>query len=155
MLFLASSIMSMDLILISEDNNIADAEMMMKANRVRHLPVVGQSNELSGIITSTDVAKSFNKKNKIKTIMSLRVQIIKQDSNIKKIIAQMLKLKISSMLVAHNDDLVGIITTDDLIQFLYELIDEDEHLIEDETTVLLDKDWDEELVLPMTKNQQD
>ncbi len=142
MTFLTKAVMSSQLISISEDQDVADAEALMKTNKIRHLPVVDNFNELSGIITSTDVAKSANKKNKIKAVMSPRVRIIKRDANVKKIIAQMLKFKISSMLVAHEEDLVGIVTTDDLIQLLYELIDEDENLKKLEVSTLIDNDWD-------------
>jgi len=143
MTFLTSAIMSANLISISEDKDVNEAEALMKINRIRHLPVVDSFNELSGIITATDVAKTLNKKNKIKIVMSPRVRIIKLNSNIKKIISQMLKFKISSMLVANEDDLVGIVTTDDLIQLLYELIDDDEHLPKLEVSTLLENEWDD------------
>lgn len=134
--------MSSQLISISEDRDVAEAETLMKINKIRHLPVVDSFNELSGIITSTDVAKSIDKKNKIREVMSPRVRIIKQDANVKKVISQMLKFKISSMLVAKEEDLVGIVTTDDLIQLLYELIDEDDNLKSLEVSTLLENEWD-------------
>ena len=143
MTFLTKSIMSTQLISIYEDRNVAEAEALMKINKIRHLPVVDSFNELSGIITSTDVARTVSKKNKIKDVMSPRVRIIKRDASIKKVIAQMLKFKISSMLVAHEEDLVGIVTTDDLIQLLYELIDDDDHLTKLEVSTLLENEWDE------------
>lgn len=142
MAFLTRSVMSSQLISISEDRDVAEAETLMKINKIRHLPVVDSFNELSGIITSTDVAKSIDKKNKIREVMSSRVRIIKQDANVKKVISQMLKFKISSMLVAKEEDLVGIVTTDDLIQLLYELIDEDDNLKSLEVSTLLENEWD-------------
>lgn len=135
--------MSTQLISIFEDRSVAEAEALMKINKIRHLPVVDSFNELSGIITSTDVAKAVSKKNKIKDVMSPRVRIIRQDASVKKIIAQMLKFKISSMLVAHEEDLVGIVTTDDLIQLLYELVDDDDHLTKLEVSTLLENEWNE------------
>lgn len=142
MTFLTRTVMSSQLISISEDRNVDDAEALMIENKIRHLPVVDSFNELSGIITASDVAKAINKHKKIKEAMSPRVRIIKRDENIKKIISQMLKFKISSMLVSHNEDLVGIVTTDDLIQLLYELIDEDENLQKLEVSTLLDNGWE-------------
>ena len=134
--------MSSQLISISKDKEVVEAEELMTANKIRHLPVIDAFNELSGIITSTDIAKAINKHKKIKEAMSPRVRIIKRDENVKKIIHQMLKFKISSMLVSHNEDLVGIVTTDDLIQLLYELIDEDENLKKLEVSTLLDNEWE-------------
>lgn len=143
MRFLTSSIMSTDLITISENKSIAEAEKLMMSHRIRHLPVVDIFNELSGIISATDVARYQDKKNTVKSIMNSRVRIIKDEANIKKAIDQMLKFKISSMLVSHHEELVGIVTTDDLLQLLYELIDEDENLIRLDVASFLDDEWDE------------
>lgn len=142
MTFLTKAVMSSQLILISEEKDVSEAENLMAQNQIRHLPVVDSFDELAGIITSTDVAKTINKQTKIKEVMSPRVRIIKRDENVKKIIAQMLKFKISSMVVSHNEALVGIVTTDDLIQLLYELIDEDENLKNVEISTLLENEWE-------------
>lgn len=143
MIFSTNSVMSTELILVSENQTVAEADFLMKKYKIRHLPVTDSFNELSGILTSTDVAKTLNKKDLIKTAMNPRVRIIKQDASISKIIAQMLKFKISSMLVVHNEDVVGIVTTDDLIQLLYELIDEEDNKVVSDVSNLLDQEWDE------------
>lgn len=142
MTFLTKTVMSSQLISISEEKNVGEAENLMAENNIRHLPVVDSFNELAGIISATDVAKTLNKQTKIKEAMSPRVRIIKRDENVKKVIAQMLKFKISSILVSHNEDLVGIVTTEDLIQLLYQLIDEDENLKNLEVSTLLDNGWE-------------
>lgn len=142
--------MSQNLISIDENQKVEMAEALMKVNSIRHLPVVDERNELSGIISATDVANAHDKKASVKSVMNPRVRIIKQNSNIKKIIEQMLRFKISSMLVASEDELVGIVTTDDLLQLLYELLDEDEHVQASEVPNLLENDWidgDDEHVL--------
>ncbi|MBY0554644.1 CBS domain-containing protein [bacterium] len=150
MTFLTDSIMSQNLISIEENQKVEMAETLMRVNSIRHLPVVDELNELSGIISATDVANAHDKKISVKSVMSPRVRIIKQNSNIKKIIEQMLRFKISSMLVASGDELVGIVTTDDLLQLLYELLDEDEHVQASEVPNLIENDWidgDDEHVL--------
>lgn len=141
MTFLTDSIMSQNLISINETQSIEIAEALMRVNSIRHLPVVDELNELSGIISATDVANAHDKAATVRSAMSPRVRIIKQNSNIKKIIQQMLKFKISSMLVANEDELVGIVTTDDLLQLLYELLDEDEHVKASEVPNLIENDW--------------
>lgn len=143
MTYLTKSIMSSQLISISENEDVLYAENLMSKNKIRHLPVVDTYNELSGIVSATDLAKSPNKKYKIKDIMNPKVRIIKENASVTKIITQMLKFKISSMLVSHNEDLVGIVTTDDLIQLLYELIDENENLNKLEVSTLVESEWDE------------
>ena len=142
MIFLTRSVMSSQLVSISEDREATEADELMKRHKIRHLPVVDIFNELAGIISSTDVANSHGKKNKIKDLMNPRVRVIKQDANVKKIIAQLLKYKISSMLVAQGEEIVGIVTTDDLLQLLYELLDEDDNLKKLEVSTLIENEWD-------------
>jgi CBS domain-containing protein len=144
MTFLTDSIMTSNLISVEENKSIAMAEGLMKLYSIRHLPVVDAENELSGILSATDVAGAEDKTKTIKSVMSPRVRIIKQNSNIKKIIEHMLKFKISSMLVANEDELVGIVTTDDLLQLLNELLDEGDHIKSSEVPNLLDGNWIDE-----------
>lgn len=134
--------MSSNLISISEEKDIAAAETLMRTHDIRHLPVVDAYNELSGIISLTDVARAQDPQESIKSLMTPRVRIVKKSANIKTIIEQMLKFKISSMLVAQNDDVVGIVTTDDLLQLLYELLDENDELKKMEVSEFLDENWD-------------
>lgn len=136
--------MSSNLISISEDKDVAAAAVLMKAHDIRHLPVVDAYNELSGIISLTDIAGANDPAEKIKNVMTPRVRIVKKSANIKTIIDQMLKFKISSMLVAQNDDVVGIVTTDDLLQLLYELLDERDDLQNLEISEFIDDSWDDD-----------
>ncbi|AGH94825.1 HPP family protein [Pseudobdellovibrio exovorus] len=144
MTFLTSAIMSSNLISISEEKSIAEAASLMKTHDIRHLPVVDSYNELSGIISVTDIAKARDTAESIKEIMTPRVRVVKKSANIKTIIDQMLKFKISSMLVAQNEDVVGIVTTDDLLQLLFELLDEEDDLKKLETEGFLDEGWDDD-----------
>ncbi len=150
MTFLTDSIMTSNLITVEENKSIEMAEDLMRLYNIRHLPVVDAMKNLLGIVSVTDVARAENKAKEVKSIMSPRVRIIKQNSNIKKIIEYMLKFKISSMLVASDHELVGIVTTDDLLQLLYELLDEGDPIKISEVPNLLDTNWiddDDEHVL--------
>jgi CBS-domain-containing membrane protein len=70
MTFLTSAVMSAGLISISEDRDLKTAESLMKINKIRHLPVVNAENELSGILSSKDLAKAHDKDLPIKTVMT-------------------------------------------------------------------------------------
>lgn len=87
MRFTASSIMSTNLVYINEEEFIDVASALMKVNRIRHLPVVDSTNNLTGIISSTDVLKSLGKKIKIKSVMTSKVRIVKETTSIQKVIA--------------------------------------------------------------------
>jgi predicted transcriptional regulator len=133
--------MTTNLITIEENKSIKIAEDLMRLYSIRHLPVVDTLNNLLGIVSFTDIARAENKAKEVNCVMIPHVRIIKQNSNINKIIEYMLKFKISSMLVAKDNELVGIVTTDDLLQLLYELLDEGEHVKCSEVPNLLDRNW--------------
>lgn len=136
--------MSSNLVSISEDRDVATAAALMKMNRIRHLPVVNINNELSGILSTKDLAKAKSSKEKIKNFMTSPVQIVKKSTNIKTVIEHMLKLKISSILVEEEESIVGIVTTDDLIKLLGQLIDADDDLRNLEVSKFFEDSWSDD-----------
>jgi CBS domain-containing protein len=141
MTFLTNSIMSAGLISISEDRDLKTAESLMKINKIRHLPVVNEENELSGILSSKDLAKAHNKDVAIKTVMTSPVRVVKKNANIKVVIELMLKHKICSVLVSNEEDIVGIVTTDDLLKLLAKVIDDGEDFDSVNVGSFFDETW--------------
>ena len=60
MTYLTSAVMSAEVISISENGSVVAAHTLMKANGIRHLPVVNESNELAGILSTKDIAKAHD-----------------------------------------------------------------------------------------------
>ena len=141
MTYLTGAVMSANLVSISEERDIDTAEGLMKINKIRHLPVVNGNNELAGIISSKDVARVKDKKQPIKTIMTSPVRVVKQKANIKSVIEMMLKNKISSILVASDEDIVGIITTDDLLKLLSQVLSDTDDLENVDIGSFFDESW--------------
>lgn len=133
--------MSSNLISISEDRDIETAVGLMKVNKIRHLPVVNSNNELSGIISTKDVAAASDKRKPIKSIMTSPVRIVKKSANVKTVIEIMLKHKICSVLVANEEDVVGIVTTDDLLKLLADVIDDSDRLENLDVSSFFDESW--------------
>ncbi|WP_051056748.1 HPP family protein [Pseudobdellovibrio exovorus] len=133
--------MSSNLVSISEERDIDTAESLMKVNRIRHLPVVNQNNELSGILSAKDVVKVKDKKQAIKSVMTAPVKVVRKDSNIKSVIELMLRNKISSILVADSEDIVGIVTTDDLLRLLTQVLTDSDDLENTDIGSFFDESW--------------
>lgn len=53
---LAEELMTHNLIMLHEDQNILDALVVSTANNVRHIPIINNSGCLTGIVTYTDIA---------------------------------------------------------------------------------------------------
>jgi acetoin utilization protein AcuB len=54
-----SDVMTKDVITVSEDTPIEDAARIMVDNKIGGLPVVDESHAVAGIITETDIFKTF------------------------------------------------------------------------------------------------
>lgn len=141
MTYLTGAVMSSNLISISEERDIGTAESLMKINKIRHLPVVNSENELSGILSAKDVAKVRDKSDPIKNIMTTPVRVVKKNANIRSVIDLMLRNKISSILVANNDDIVGIVTTDDLLKLLSQVLNDNEDFDNVDVGSFFDESW--------------
>lgn len=139
--YLTGMVMSSNLISISEDRDIETADGLMKVNKIRHLPVVNANNELSGIISTKDVAAAPDRRKSIKSIMTSPVRIVKRGANVKSVIEIMLKHKICSVLVANEEDVVGIVTTDDLLKLLSQVIEDSERLENIDVSTFFEDSW--------------
>ncbi len=143
--YLTGTVMSSNLISISEDRDIETADGLMKVNKIRHLPVVNANNELSGIISTKDVAAAPDRRKLIKSIMTSPVRIVKKGANVKSVIEIMLKHKICSVLVANEEDVVGIVTTDDLLKLLSQVIEDSERLENIDVSTFFDDTWSSQI----------
>lgn len=121
-------IMAKNMITVPVGTTLFEAYELMDEKRVRHLPVVDAQNNIVGVLSQRDLSALPNSmKMPVEYLMSSPVQFVSQDLPIRRAIFEMLQSKISSLLIAdENDVAVGIVTTDDLLWFL-------SHLLENET----------------------
>jgi CBS domain-containing protein len=54
-MFLAGDVMTYGLIVITKDSDLYEAALIMIRNRISGIPVIDLDNELTGIITKTDI----------------------------------------------------------------------------------------------------
>jgi acetoin utilization protein AcuB len=109
----------------------------MKENGIRHLPVVDQTGRLVGMLSDRDVHRAvhvkmvnqieqemtFNPHDTVEDYMSWPVQTIDESSSIENIAKMMIELKVSAFIVSGpNQYIKGIITTEDLLKYLVELL---------------------------------
>ncbi len=125
---LVRDIMTKNVITITSDTYVLDAERIMDQNRIGRLPVVDDG-KLVGIVTKNDVLKAsptsttptnqrhlfyLMSKLTVKEIMKTTVLKISPDTPIEKAIAAAQKNKVGSLPVVEEDKVVGILTTNDV-----------------------------------------
>lgn len=128
MKYLVQTIMSTSLASVDENQSVETAGKLMKIRHVRHLPVINKKNELVGVISQHDVDAATDKTAPVRFYMVGNVQILDRSTNVKQAIDVLLKNKISSVLIADSEEVIGIVTTTDLLKLLRDLLDDSDSL---------------------------
>lgn len=113
----------------------------MKSIQVRHLPVTNDTGEIVGMLSDRDVQRSmiselerpmgrtmsdetikFDDDAKVRDYMSWPVKSVEQNTDLRLVAERMIAEKVSSLLVVNGKSAVGIVTAEDLIQVLIEVL---------------------------------
>ena len=128
-----AEIMSTDLITITCDDNLKDAELLMQKNHIRHIPVI-KENKLEGILSLTDLqrisfADAYNSEEKdvdyviyelltLEQVMVKNPITVKKTDTVKKAGEILTQHEFHALPVVNGDELVGIVTSTDLLKYL-------------------------------------
>lgn len=119
-----SNNMSKKLVTVSEKMMVEEALMVMKNHHFRHLPVVNDKNDIVGIVSDRDLYKALNTEEvELGGIMSKPIYKVDVKTNMKEIVDNMIKMKISAFLVTRDGEATGIITSEDMMQLLSQLLE--------------------------------
>ncbi|MCM4152798.1 CBS domain-containing protein [Arenibacter sp. N53] len=130
-----SKIMTTDLITINHTNSLLDAEKLFEKHKIRHIPVVSNK-KIIGILSLTDLLRIsfvdtygeddshvdtavYNMLN-IEQVMVKNPVHISPTLSIKEVTEILAKKEFHALPVVENGDLVGIVTTTDLLNYLLE-----------------------------------
>jgi CBS domain-containing protein len=132
-----SQIMTKHPITIGYEDSIQQASELMLEHRFRHLPVTDQLGDVIGILSDRDIQRAMEVRKrgiesetviashrKVKDFMSWPPNTISDQSDLKDVLEQMIKEKISALLISSTQTgkVRGIITSEDLLkEFLHSL----------------------------------
>ena len=130
-----SSIMSTKLITVSPDDNLLKVKELLETHHIHHLPVV-RFREIVGIISKTDFThfagglshhqndrflnQSRLEKTKAEDIMTRRLGKVEPDDRINVVLEVFTKNLFHALPVVKDGELVGMVTTFDVIRALSE-----------------------------------
>jgi CBS domain-containing protein len=127
-----SDIMTDEVITISVNDSLYDAENLFKKNKIRHIPVVN-GKKIIGMLSYTDLlrisfADAVDEDGQIDStvydmfaieqVMARNIQTIDINSSVKDAAEVLAEKEFHALPVVKDKNLVGIITTTDLIKFL-------------------------------------
>ncbi len=130
-----STIMTKDIIAVNRTDDLETAETLFKQHHIRHIPVVS-GDVIIGMLSYTDLlrisfADALNEDETevdtvvynmftIDQVMSKNVVTVNSETSIKEVAGIITKNEFHALPVVDNGELVGIVTSTDLINFLIE-----------------------------------
>ena len=118
--------MSADLITVKKDTTAGDAQRLMTNFWIRHLPVIDEAEEaIVGILSERDLLRSPSPDIPVEQLMSSPLKTFSVDATLVEVVDAMIDEKISAFLITKGDQVAGIVTTEDMLIVLSELLQED------------------------------
>lgn len=125
-----SQIMSKELITLTPKDSLYDAEKLFKQYLIRHLPIV-EDKKLVGVVSYSDLLKisyaDVNEEDDIEAVvydmysipqlMAKSPVTVSSDTNIKDVTETLANHTFHSIPVVDDGELVGIVTTTDLLKY--------------------------------------
>jgi CBS domain-containing protein len=132
---------------VGEDDTVEQAVQLMRSLGERTVPVVDKRRHLKGVVGMKDVADLFARPKvreqygeragreekiviEVKSVMRSPPVTVGPDADVHRAAELMAKNHISSIIVTENDEPVGIVTTQDLMQFLAGLREREQLFVE-------------------------
>ena len=135
-MFSIDAIMSTDLITIAPDSSLADARELMQTNRIHHLPVVVNGEELVGLVTLTNVLAATDsilrdddsrihaQDIRIEDVMVKDLATVDERASLRQAALFIEKHKIGCLPVLADGKLKGIITDSDFVAVAINLLEQ-------------------------------
>lgn len=126
---------SRDLVVTRWTDSVEDAYLAMRAKGIRHLPVVDDHGLIVGLISDRDMQRamqveqpdftsgypakaSFDPTSTVRDYMSWPVEVIDEKASVNEAARRMIERKISALMVTRHAEVIGILTTEDLLRAL-------------------------------------
>lgn len=126
-------IMSDNPITLNSDDDLTTAEELFRIHNIRHIPIV-QGRKVIGMLSHTDLLRVsykdsieeyetefdtvLNSEFTIEQVMTKNVSAVTTKTTIEEVATILSKREFHALPVLENEELIGIVTTTDLIQYL-------------------------------------
>jgi CBS domain-containing protein len=129
---LVEELMSRDVVTLSEDENLAVGDDLLKRHHIRHLPVV-RDGKLVGLVSHRDLIRALARQAGsrsqspvwAKDVMTRAVETVSPRASVREVVDKLLDHKYGCLPVVDGDGrLVGIVTDSDLVRLAGQLLDE-------------------------------
>lgn len=113
-----ADLMSDNVITAQPHHTVEHVRAMMKKNRILAVPIVGPDGEAVGIVTSSDLMNGHKDGSPVTKVMTENVYKLPAYNNVDVAARVMRKNKIHHVVVTHEQEVVGIISSFDLLKLV-------------------------------------
>ncbi|MDG0816324.1 CBS domain-containing protein [Bdellovibrio svalbardensis] len=118
--------MTHSLITISKNATAAEAYSVMNSEWIRHLPVIEDTTDyIVGIISDRDLLKAPHSTTPIYSLMSSPVRCFDISTPVRTVVKSMIDNKLSAFLITDKSEVAGIVTSEDMLLLLSQLLKDD------------------------------
>lgn len=119
--------MTHKLITVNKHVTAHEAYKVMVVNWIRHLPVTDDSGEyIVGMLSDRDLLRSPHPTTPIFELMSAPVKTFDVETPVKKVVQTMIDDKVSAFIITEKEEIVGIVTTEDMLLLLAQVLEDEE-----------------------------
>ena len=129
-----STIMTTQLVVLNTTDSLEKAERLFKKHKIRHIPVIESQHRIVGMLSLTDLLRisfadgAYEDEEDIETVvyemfslpqvMAKNIKTVTPETTIKEVAELLAKEEFHALPIVVDGDLVGIVTTTDLIKYL-------------------------------------
>lgn len=119
--------MTRKLITINKDASTAEALRLMTNFWIRHLPVLDQEEEfIIGMLSERDLLRSPSLETPVEKIMSTPIKTFSIETPLRDVVEAMIEEKVSAFLITKKEEIVGIVTSEDMLVVLDQMLKHDD-----------------------------
>lgn len=115
------------LVTLNKHVHAKEAYNLMTERAIRHLPVTDDTGEyIVGMLSDRDLLRSPHPTTPIYELMSTPVRTFDVDTSIRHVLNAMIEEKISAFIITGKEGVEGIVTTEDMLILLAQVLEDDE-----------------------------
>lgn len=115
--------MTRKIVTVRQDQSAAEAYRLMTNFWIRHLPVIDvEESFIIGMLSERDLLRSPSMETPVENLMSSPLKTFSVETPLKNVVDAMIEEKISAYLITKDEEVVGIVTSEDMLVLLDQLL---------------------------------
>ncbi|WP_413612584.1 HPP family protein [Bdellovibrio sp. HCB-110] len=122
--------MTRKIVTVGKGTSAAEAYRLMSNYWIRHLPVMDVDEEyIIGMLSERDLLRSPTPETPVEKLMSTPIKTFGIETPLRSVVDAMIEEKVSAYLITKDEEVVGIVTSEDMLVLLDQLLKRDDTTI--------------------------